>query len=207
MISAKRCGITQGTAPDIFWLQCLCIGGYHSIIGLTTELSGSPARFCCARGVGMNEFVEIAWREALKAKGKDWVRAELQRRPGQPQDVVYDIVFEEPLPTRDFCLQWCAEEENKLFHISWHTLAALIALFITVCCGVAAVNSLNSQRTPPSAVAAAQAPAPRVMPSEPPNYGAANASGAHFAGESDHRLPDICAYQTYQTDECKQPQN
>lgn len=156
----------------------------------------------------MNEFTENAWRQALKAKGRDWVKAELLKRPGQqPQDVVYDIVFEEPFPTRDFCLQWCAEEDNKLFHVSWHTFAALVAFFITVCCCVAAVKDLNSQQNQTSAVAAARVAAPRATTSEPPNSGEANSNGAHFAGESDHRLPDICAYQTYQTDECKQPEN
>jgi hypothetical protein len=155
----------------------------------------------------MNQYVETTWRQALKAKGKDWVRAELQRRPGHPQDVVYDIVFEEPLPTRDFCQQWCAEEENKMLHLSWHTYAALVAFFITVCCCVAGVRGLTSQQTQASAVGATRVAAPRIMPSEPPNYGEANENGAHFAGESDHRLPDICAYQTYQTDECKQPDN
>lgn len=155
----------------------------------------------------MNEFAEAAWRQALKAKGKDWVKAELLRRPGHPQDVVYDIVFEEPLPTRDFCQQWCAEEENKLFHVSWHTYAALLAFFITVCCCVAAVKDLNSQQAQTPAGASAGVASPRVIPSAPPDFGEPNATGAHFAGESDHRLPDICAYQTYQTDECKQPQN
>jgi len=154
----------------------------------------------------MDEYAEAAWREGLKARGKDWVKAELQKRPGQPSDVVYDIVFEEPLPTRDFCLQWCAEEENRLFHFSWQTCAALIAFFIAVCCCVAGVQGLNSQQYQTSAAPAAAA-APRVMPSAPPNFGEANSDGPHFAGESDQRVPDICAYQTYQTDECKQPQN
>lgn len=155
----------------------------------------------------MDAFAEATWRQALKAKGKDWVKAELQKRPGHPNDVVYDIVFEEPLPTRDFCLQWCAQEENKLLHVSWHTYAALIAFFITVCCCVAAIRGLNPQQDQTHAVAAARVASPRVMPSAPPNWGESNSDGAHFAGESDHRLPDICAYQTYQTDECKQPQN
>jgi hypothetical protein len=155
----------------------------------------------------MNEFAETVWRQALKAKGKDWVKAELQKRPGNPQDIVYDIVFEEPFPTRDFCQGWCAEEENKLFHLSWHALAALVAFFITVCCCVAAVNALNSRQAQTSAVASARQAAPRVMTSEPQTTGEPNTSGAHFAGESDHTLPGICAYQTYETDECKQPQN
>jgi len=155
----------------------------------------------------MNEYAEAEWRQALQARGKDWVKAELQKRPGQPNDVVYDIVFEEPFPTRDFCLQWCAEEDNKLFHLSWQTYAAFIAFFIAVCCCVAGVQGLNSQQDQASAVASAPVTAPRVMPSAPPNFGEANADDAHFAGESGQSLPSICAYyQTYQPDECK-PQN
>jgi hypothetical protein len=49
---------------------------------------------------------------------------ELRRRAGQVGDVMYDIVFEAPLPTRQFCEQWCAEEDNKAFRISWHTKLA-----------------------------------------------------------------------------------
>jgi hypothetical protein len=154
----------------------------------------------------MNEFPEITWREALKAKGKDWVKAELQKRPGHPQDLVYDIVFEEPLPTRDFCQRWCAEEDNKLFHVSWHTFAVLAAFIVTVCCCVAAVNALSSYHAQPPAAASAEAPAPRAMRSPPPTNNEPNSTGAHFAGESEHPLPGICAYQTYQSDECK-PQN
>jgi hypothetical protein len=154
----------------------------------------------------MDEFAETVWRQALKAKGKDWVKAELQRRPGYPQDVVYDVVFEEPFPTRDFCQQWCAEEDSKLFHVSWHTFAVLAAFIVTVCCCAAAVSALSSYHAHTPAAALAGAPAPRAMRSEPPDN-EPNSTGAHFAGESEHHLPGICAYETsYQSDVCK-PQN
>jgi hypothetical protein len=159
----------------------------------------------------MNEFTEIAWRQALKAKGRDWVRAELQKRPGQPQDPVYDIVFEEPLPTRDFCHQWCAEEENRLFHMSWYTWVVLVALFLTVCCCFAAIRGVTSYQAQTSAVASGGVAAPRQTSSGPPpnEEPDANSTGANRAGQSEsgQALPDICAYKTYETDECKQPQN
>ena len=105
---------------------------------------------------------ETVWRNALIAKGKDWVAAELRRRPGRPGDAVYDIVFEEPLPTREFCQRWCAEEENRLVRYSWEKVAALIFLILTIVCAVGAVKSWNE--TPPqqgrSAAATKSAPQP-----------------------------------------------
>lgn len=76
--------------------------------------------------------VETVWRKGLQARGKDWVRSELHRRPGQPEDVLYDVVFKEPYPTRAFCFQWCAEEENRVFRMSWHTYATIIALALLI---------------------------------------------------------------------------
>lgn len=154
----------------------------------------------------MNELTETAWRQALKAKGRDWVRAELQKRPGHPEDAVYDIVFEEPFPTRDFCQQWCAEEENKLFHMSWYAGAVLVAFFVTVCCCVAAMRGLSSYQAQTPAVASVGVTASREMRSGPPTNSQSNSTRANFDGESEHTLPGICAYQTYETDECK-PRN
>ena len=90
---------------------------------------------------------EAVWRTALMAKGKDWVSAELRRRPGQPGDAVYDVVFEDPLPTREFCQRWCAEEENRLVRFSWEKVAAIVFLVLTIVCAVGAVKSWND--TPP----------------------------------------------------------
>jgi len=75
---------------------------------------------------------ETVWRKGLQARGKDWVLSELHRRPGQPEDVLYDVVFKEPYPTRAFCFQWCAEEENRVFRMSWHTYAAIIAVALLI---------------------------------------------------------------------------
>ena len=48
----------------------------------------------------MDEQTEAVWRKALQARGKDWVMSELHRRPGLPEDALYDVVFKEPYPSR-----------------------------------------------------------------------------------------------------------
>lgn len=106
----------------------------------------------------MDDFdIEGVWRKGLQAKGKDWVRSELHRRPGRPEDTLYDVVFKEPYPTRAFCFQWCAEEENRVFRVSWHTFATIIALvllIVSILKGIGAWNDaeqnlqiLNAQTT------------------------------------------------------------
>jgi hypothetical protein len=101
--------------------------------------------------------IETVWRKGLQARGKEWVLSELHRRPGQPDDVLYDVVFKEPYPTRAFCFQWCAEEENTVFRMSWHTYATLIVLallIVSILKGISAwndetasVNMLQAQTT------------------------------------------------------------
>ncbi len=88
---------------------------------------------------------EAAWRTALDAKGRDWVVAELERLPGQPKDVVLDVVFEEPYPTREFCERWCAEQDNRIFHLSRHTMAIIIASLLLVIFGIKLVNSWENR--------------------------------------------------------------
>jgi len=70
----------------------------------------------------------VAWRNALQAKGRDWVLAELRTRPGQPQDILYDVVHEPPFPTREFCQRWCVEDDNKILRVAGSTKAAIIAV-------------------------------------------------------------------------------
>ena len=97
---------------------------------------------------GMEYGVETVWRNGLRARGKEWVLSELRRRPGQPEDTLYDVVFKEPYPTRAFCFQWCAEEENKVFRMSWHTYATMIALallIVSILKGIGAWN--DAERT------------------------------------------------------------
>jgi hypothetical protein len=94
----------------------------------------------------------MVWRKALDAKGRDWVSAALRQRPGQPGDVVLDVVFEEPYPTREFCQRWCAEQDNRMFHLSGHAIAIIVASIVLVALGARAVVSweslpINQQQT------------------------------------------------------------
>src|ERR1700761_4802993 len=64
---------------------------------------------------------EDAWRQALRTKGRDWVLAELNTRPGLPQDPLLDVVYVQPFPTREFCQRWCVEADNQYLRLSGHT--------------------------------------------------------------------------------------
>jgi hypothetical protein len=148
---------------------------------------------------------EAVWREALQTRGRDWVAAELRRRPGQPNDPLLEVVFEEPYPSREFCQQWCAEEENRLRFVSWSTLAAGALLLIVVICAMHAVSSRNEQRAAQTLETSAAArsvasPAP-VAPSAPlsNDIPAPSSSGAPSTASSP---PAICAYQSYPTAAC-----
>jgi len=96
----------------------------------------------------MEEHSEGAWRKALDAKGRDWVVAELRRRSGQPNDVVLDIVFEEPYPTREFCQKWCTEQDNRMFHPSGYSIAIIVASLLLIAFGIKLVNSWESIPAP-----------------------------------------------------------
>jgi hypothetical protein len=80
--------------------------------------------------------IEAKWREGLKLKGPDWVKRELQTRVGQPDDVVLEVVYEEPYPTRDYCQQWCTEQENKMGGPSIPTVVAMLLMVIVIIAGV-----------------------------------------------------------------------
>ena len=88
---------------------------------------------------------EEVWRKGLQARGKEWVLSELRRRPGQPEDVLYDVVFKEPYPTRAFCFQWCAEEENRVFRMSWHTYATIIAMVLLIVSILKGMSAWNDE--------------------------------------------------------------
>ena len=105
--------------------------------------------------------VEETWRKALRERGREWVQAELRRRPGRPEDTLYDVVFEEPFPTRQFCLNWCAEQDNRLLHFPGTTIAAIgVFLLLAVCtfkafqatdrarCAAAQAASINRSKPP-----------------------------------------------------------
>lgn len=165
-------------------------------------------------------FVETAWRKALEARGKDWVMAELCRRPGRPQDVVYDIVFEQPYPTREFCEKWCIEQENKLFHVSWQLFVMIGLAAIAVICGFFGAAGVMSPRVPAPAVPmvasagqsggrgnVANAPSGTIYSTPQQAVGTQTGSYTSYGSDSGSatgtRLPSVCDYQSYQTAECK----
>jgi hypothetical protein len=155
----------------------------------------------------MDEQVEAVWRKALQVRGKEWVLAELQRRSGQPDDVVLDVVFEEPYPTRDFCRQWCAEVESRLFSFSWHTQAAFVAMILFVVCCVKAIEFSNT--APPVHAPAATAAMPTgravmsnaipTMTSDIPRVTSTTSTGTSSGSTS---TQSSCAYITYPTAQC-----
>jgi hypothetical protein len=80
--------------------------------------------------------IEAKWRAGLERKGSDWVKRELQTRVGQPDDVVLDVVYEEPYPTRDYCQRWCTEQENRMSGPSVPTLVAILMMVILIIAGL-----------------------------------------------------------------------
>jgi uncharacterized iron-regulated membrane protein len=157
----------------------------------------------------MDDATEIGWRKALQARGRDWVMSELHTRPGRPEDAVLDVVFEQPYPTRAFCMQWCAEQENRIFRMSWHAYAALFALILFIICLTRAVQTWNAPdlaRVARSATAAAGAPPAAAgnsanVTNSVPSQDASSANGA--ATDSSNDVPSICAYIRYDTTRCK----
>jgi len=148
---------------------------------------------------------EADWRAALEVRGREWVAAELKRRPGQPHDPLLDVVFEEPYPTREHCQQWCAEEENRFHPWSWSTIAAGALLVMVVVCAMHAVSSRRGQETAQQIqamanAAAATSPAPLPMSAPLTNdVPTSNSSSTPTAATS---LPAVCAYQSYPTAAC-----
>lgn len=88
-----------------------------------------------------------AWRAALQAKGRHWVASELRMRPGQPGDTLYDVVHTPPFPTRDFCRQWCVEDDNDFLRMSLSTKAAFGALFFFMLFLAMAVHGWNHAKS------------------------------------------------------------
>jgi hypothetical protein len=87
---------------------------------------------------------EDAWREALRTKGRDWVLAELNTRPGLPQDPLLDVVYEQPFPTREFCQRWCVETDNQYLRLSGYTKGVLCGVLVLGILVAMATFSLES---------------------------------------------------------------
>jgi hypothetical protein len=177
----------------------------------------------------MDDRTETTWRSALQQRGKEWVQSQLRMRPGRPDDFVYDVVFEAPYPTRAFCMRWCAEEDNKLFRMSWHNYVAIFMLLLFIVCFCQAVGSWKEHEL----VAARHLDAPlqvapdRVGSSAPDFSGGTSAMGSAFGGigssnssssasgrsstssssSTSGQPPSLCSYITYDTTRCPAQQH
>lgn len=168
----------------------------------------------------MDNQTETAWRAGLQERGKEWVLSELRTRPGRPDDVVYDVVFEAPYPTRAFCVQWCAEQDNKLFRMSWHSYAAIAMLLLFVVCFCQAVASWNlreltlaRQQNAPQAVepapvgsgasdVSAAIPGSQTTPASSSSSSSSSSSDSGSGSSSGSSAPSLCSYITYDTMRC-----
>jgi hypothetical protein len=120
-----------------------------------------------------------------------------------------EVVFEEPHPSREFCQQWCAEEENRFHVVSWSTVAAGALLLVIIISGIHAVSSRDEQRTAQTIqasaaarLAASPAPSTRSTPlnNDIPTIGSSDASRASRSATT--IVPSVCAYQSYPTAAC-----
>lgn len=159
----------------------------------------------------MEDRTETAWREALQQRGKEWVVSQLRTRPGRPDDVVYDVVFEAPYPTRSFCVRWCAEQDNKIVRLSWPIYAAVFMLLLVIVCFWQAIGSWKahelmaarhqSQSAPlPVAQDKAGSSAPNVDVGTPNSHSQSGSPGA--SSNSSSTPPSLCNYITYDTLRC-----
>lgn len=158
----------------------------------------------------MDDLTETAWRTALRVRGQEWVMAQLRTRPGRPEDVVFDVVFEAPYPTRAFCLNWCAEQDNTIFRMSWHSYAAIAMLVLFIVCFCQAVAGWNDHalvqaRQPNAPLSAAPqraaTGAPNVSDTIPNPYAAPDSGSSSSSSPS-----SLCGYITYDTARCPQVQ-
>jgi len=168
----------------------------------------------------MDDRMEIAWRAALQERGKEWVVSQLRTRPGRPDDIVYDVVFEAPYPTRAFCVQWCAEQDNKIFRLSWHVYAATFMLLLVIVCCWQAVGGWNnhelsvarqqSQSVPlPVAPAQIGSSSPSVdvgIPGTDSQSGSSSSLSSTSASGSSSP-PSLCSYISYDTTRCPAQQH
>jgi len=49
----------------------------------------------------------------------------LTRYPGRLQDPINDLPLEPPYPSREFCLNWCADEDNRSVASNFNTAVVL----------------------------------------------------------------------------------
>jgi hypothetical protein len=91
----------------------------------------------------MDRATEERWRAALKKKGIDAMRAELDLRPGRPTDPVYDIGDAPPYPTRAYCEEWCRGAPPPRLGPSGPATMVIIMSILVVVCVIRALTSLS----------------------------------------------------------------
>jgi hypothetical protein len=101
------------------------------------------------------------WCSAMERMGKETVQAELARRPAYPGERILDIVHEPPYPTREFCQQWCTEQDNVVLRFSKST--AIILTLVVVIAGCL-VQVFSGSSAPPNRPMASAAPPAGVNP-------------------------------------------
>jgi hypothetical protein len=89
-----------------------------------------------------NQQDERRWRQALRLLGRATVEEYLRTHPGQPGDPMFDLPLHPPFPSREFCKNWCAEEEFDLVK-GYGTVILLGVLFVVIAlsCTTCALSS------------------------------------------------------------------
>ena len=169
---------------------------------------------------------EEAWRKALEMRGTHWVKAELARLPGRPNDPLFDVVFVPPHPSRVFCQQWCAEEENRI-RVAPTAFLALVFLILAVLCvgravvGFSHIADSQAAQAQAGSGAVARPPTGSIMstPNASPGSPSAVAAGQSSVGRqtgtqttgsspsgntaTSASLPSVCGYQSYASARCR----
>jgi hypothetical protein len=94
------------------------------------------------------------WCTAMERMGKEAVQSELLRRPAYPGERILDIVYEPPYPTREFCQQWCTEQDNVVLRFSKSTAIILTLVVIIAGCLVQVFTGTSAPSNMPMASAA-----------------------------------------------------
>ncbi|MBS0560399.1 MAG: hypothetical protein JSR21_10125, partial [Proteobacteria bacterium] len=116
----------------------------------------------------MDRQIEQRWRDALQARGKDRVQAELELRPGSPEDLVYGVTDGPPHPTRAFCDAWVRGAPPRGFGLSGNTAALVGFSLLAAACIAGAVGGLTGGSAGPQRPAFSGGPAPpRAQASAP----------------------------------------
>ena len=91
----------------------------------------------------MDRQTEQRWRDALQARGKDRVQAELELRPGGPEELIYGVTDTPPFPTRGFCEAWVRGAPPRGFGVSGTTAVLVGFTLLAAACIAGAVGGLT----------------------------------------------------------------